>query len=598
MTVYPANSFLARCCLLVFLTASGVMTASIAIAQDDPASEQGPVRLNPSQSESDESQEPATGGAARSRISGQEVQVDTLTVIDTDTVGTLTEEEGGFKPTIWEGISRWSIDRMMKRLPVNAASDVMRRLMQRLLLTRAALERGQSKPGSLVALRIQLLTEMGDLKSANALLNVTPARHQFPQVARAEADLRLLSNDNARACALAARQIAAQNDVYWQKMFIFCQALAGEKGKAQLGVSLLRELGEKDEVFFSIVDALAGGQAVKIKNMPQPTPLHLAMARVAKAQLPADVVSSNKPVILRTIAVSPNASVKIRLEAAERAEAAGALKTDTLRQLYTSIVFTEEELANPLSKAEAESGPLSRALLYRTALVQTVAHAKAEAVAKAMSLARQGGRYLSTVRVFEPILKTITPSNELLWFAPESIRAFLILKNEDAVRVWFSAIRASALFSKAAQGMLANLMPLARLSGSHQAQGWNLQELESWWQGIKSKEGAREKAALLFTLFESLGDPVPKDIWELLLKGPQRLTVAMPHPAYWHRMQEASDSGRFGEALLLNLLALGNSGTVDADPIVLSRVMKSFEQIGLAKEARLLAIEAAVAEGI
>lgn len=84
----------------------------------------------------------------------------------------------------------------------------------------------------------------------------------------------------------------------------------------------------------------------------------------------------------------------------------------------------------------------------------------------------------------------------------------------------------------------------------------------------------------------------------MLLKGPQRLTVAMPHPAYWHRMQEASDSGRFGEALLLNLLALGNSGTVDADPIVLSHVMKSFEQIGLAKEARLLAIEAAVAEGI
>ena len=151
------------------------------------------------------------------------------------------------------------------------------------------------------------------------------------------------------------------------------------------------------------------------------------------------------------------------MKPAERAESAGALLTDSLRQLYTSIVFTKEELANPLSKAEAESGPLSRALLYRTALVQTVPLAKAEAVAKAISLARQGGRYLSAVRVFEPILKTIAPSNELLWFAPEAIRAFLILKDEDAARVWFSAVRASALFSKAAQGMLANLMPLARL---------------------------------------------------------------------------------------------------------------------------------------
>ena len=37
-------------------------------------------------------------------------------------------------------------------------------------------------------------------------------------------------------------------------------------------------------------------------------------------------------------------------------------------------------LANPFSKAEAEAGALSRALLYRTALVQTVPTAQAEAV--------------------------------------------------------------------------------------------------------------------------------------------------------------------------------------------------------------------------
>lgn len=601
MTASPAKALLSRCCLLAVLVAPSVSLYGGAQAQGVEPSDLGPVRLNPSasgQPGDGAAPQPGTPSEAGRAGIGSGVQVDTLSTIDPDTVGTLTEDNGGFKSTLWEGVSRWSIDMMMNRLPVNATSGVMRQIMKRLLLTRAALDRGKSKPGSLIALRIRLLTEMGDLKAATALLNISPARHNYPQIARAEADIRLLSNDNARACALAARQISAQKAVYWQKMFIFCQALAGERNKAQLGVSLLRELGEKDPVFFSIVDGLADGGTVKIKNMPQPTPLHLAMARVAKAQLPSDVISSNKPVILRTIAVSPNASVKIRLEAAERAEAAGALLTDSLRQLYTSIVFTEQELANPLSKAEAESGPLSRALLYRTALVQTVPHAKAEAVAKAMDLARQGGRYLSVVRVFEPVLKTITPSAELLWFAPEAIRAFLILKDEESLRVWFSAVRASSLFSKAAQGMLANLMPLARLSGSEQAQGWSLEELTKWWKGIRKKDGGREKAALLFTLFESLGDAVPKNTWELLLKGPQRHTVAMPHPAYWHRLQESSDSGRLGEALLLNLLALGESGPVGADPIVLSRVMKSLEQIGLAKEARLLAIEAAVAQGI
>jgi hypothetical protein len=322
------------------------------------------------------------------------------------------------------------------------------------------------------------------------------------------------------------------------------------------------------------------------------------MARVAKAQLPSDVVSSNRPVILRTIAISPNAPVKVRLEAAERAEDAGALPTDSLRQIYTSIVFTEEELANPLSKAEAESGPLSRALLYRTALVQTVPLAKAEAVAKAMDLARQGGRYFSAVRVFAPIFKAITPSAELLWFAQEAIRAALVLKDEEAVRVWFAAVRASALFNKTAQGMMATLMPLARLSGSPQAQNWKLEELQSWWNGIKNIEGARDRAALLFSLFETLGESVPKNVWEILLKGPPRHTVAMPHPAYWHRLREAAENGRIGEAVLLGLVTLGDSGPAEADPIVLSRAIKSLERIGLADEARALAVEAAVASGI
>ncbi|MEQ8193948.1 MAG: hypothetical protein RIB59_05625 [Rhodospirillales bacterium] len=569
------------------------------VQQDDR--QEGPVPLGPlTPGEAGKTPENGKAGAAAVSPSplGAEVQADTLTSIDPDTVGTLSEGEGGFKTDLWAGTSRWAIDMLMKRLPVDAASGVMRRLMQRLLLTRATIERGQSKPGGLIALRIQMLTGMGDLSGANALLSVTPARYQYPEIARAEADLRLLSNDNARACALAANQIAAQKSVYWQKMFIFCQALAGEKSKAQLGVSLLRELGEKDTVFFSIVDALAEGVTPEIKSLPKPTPLHLAMARVAKAQLPSDVVSSNRPVILRTIAISPNASVKVRLEAAERAEDAGALPTDSLRQLYTSIVFTEEELANPLSKAEAESGPLSRALLYRTAVVQTVPLAKAEAIAKAMDLARQGGRYFSTVRVFAPILKTITPSAELLWFAPEAIRASLILKDEETVRVWFAAVRASALFNKTAKAMMDSLMPLARLSGSYQAQGWKLDDLQAWWDGIKKSDGARDKAALLYTLFESLGDAVPKNVWESLLRGPQRHTVAMPQPAYWHRLQEAADSGRLGEALLLVLVTLGDSGPSEADPIVLSRVMRSLEQIGLAGDARALAVEAAVASGI
>ena len=232
----------------------------------------------------------------------------------------------------------------------------MRDLMRRLLMSTAILPEGMAGDGSYIASRISLLSKMGDISSVNQLLDATPGRSKIRQLVRYEAEARFLANDNARACSLAAQQISTESSPFWQKSFIFCQALAGEHDKAALGVTLLQEVGDDDEPFYSLVDALAGNPAT-IESLPDPTPMHLSIARVAKAQLPSDVVASSRPGILRTIAVSPNASVEIRLEAAERAEIAGALDVDTLRQLYTSVSFSDQELANPLSKAEAESGP-------------------------------------------------------------------------------------------------------------------------------------------------------------------------------------------------------------------------------------------------
>ncbi len=571
--------------------------------------------------------------------SGAKVRTDVLQTINPDTVGTLTVEEGGLGIAMWSGTSRNLVDTLLPRLPVNAASAAMRSLMRRLLLSPAEAPRGESESGGLIALRIELLAAMGDLAGAHQLLTAIPKRDHNERLIRIDTDSRFLANDNHRACNLATRQIAERASSYWQKAFIFCQALAGEHQKAALGVSLLREMGAKDEVFFSLVEALALGAAADMESLPDPSPLHLAVARAAKARLPADVVSSNRPGILKTIATSPNASVELRLEAAERAEAMGSLAVDTLRQLYTSASFSDEELANPLSKAEAESGPLSRALLYRTSLVQTVPTAQAEVVARALSLAREGGLYASTVRVFLPLLKRIPPSDELVWFAPEAVRALFISGEHQAARIWFDLLRASSKYDKDAKDALAALLPVAHLAGYKDVDKWTTDRLIGWWRTIKESKEAGKRATLLYSLFDALGEKVPDEAWETLLEGPQRITVAMPHPALWYRLAFAANSSkapaerevvasvqpnilvnaegvdveaplaaaqaapgigrrRLGETVLLSLLALGESGPGAADPVVLSRVLSSLGTIGMAAEARTLAIEAALAGGL
>lgn len=571
------------------------------------------------------------------------IEVDTLQTINPDTAGVLSDQEGGLGMDMWSGTSHRMLNTLIAKLPVNIRSPTMRDLMRRLLLSSATLPEGMDGSGDYIARRVGLLSAMGDTLSVSRLLNAIPGRSENSQLMRFEADARFLANDNSRACSLAAGQIGSEASVYWQKAFIFCQALAGEHDMASLGVSLLQETGDQDEAFYTLVEALGGNIGI-LKNLPDPTPMHLSMARVSKLQLPADVVSSNRPGVLRTIAKSPNASVKIRLEAAERAEIAGALDVDILRQLYTSVSFSEQDMANPLTRAEAESGPLSRALLYRTALIQTVPVAQAEAISKALSLGREGGRYASTVRVFMPVLKSIPPSGELAWFAPEAIRAFLIAGQDDVAAPWFALLRASALNNTESAEALSALLPIARIAGSPEADQWGPTQLANWWNQLEKDDSARDNAALLYTLFEGLGDEVPRDAWDALLDGPQQITMAMPNPALWRSLNDAIKAAskvdeaaqtpvapapaaaqgagvvsaalaapvlegqtqterqatprtRVGEIIMLSLIALGEGGPGQAEPIVLSKVMAGLGAIGMHKEVRALALEAAVAAG-
>jgi hypothetical protein len=583
----------------------------------------------------------AAGNAGATAATGAEVQVDSLKKVDPDTAGTLTVEQGGFGAEMWRGTERPLIERLLPALPVNTSSSTMRELMRRMLLSIARVPEGTSLGKSLVAIRVRLLSDMGDLVAVNTLLNATPGRTTDQALVRIETETRFLANDNARACALAGGQIRDHNIPYWQKAFVFCQALAGEHDKAQLGASVMRESGEKDEVFFTLMDALNNRTTPTINSLPDPSPLHLAMARVARAKLPADVISSNRPGVLRTIAISPNAPQDLRLEAAERAESTSALPVDSLRQLYSSVSFSEKDLANPLSRAETEGGPMTRALLYHTSLLQTVPTAQAEVVARALALGREEGRYASVVRVFMPVLKRVPPSSEIVWFAPEAIRALLYSNETIAAQAWFQLMRASALFNKDAAKAIAEFMPIVRLMGSPEAAEWKVGQLADWAETIKGRKNSRAIAALLFSLFEGLGEKVPADAWDKLLGGGDRAQVTMPNPALWFRLlqvteaalaagpqtadkktaqltpppgggasgadgaggaapapAEAHERSRVGETVLLVLLALGDGGPAQANPVLLRQALISLRAIGFGTEARALAVEAALAAGI
>jgi hypothetical protein len=552
------------------------------------------------------------------------INIEELEKIDSDFVGTLTEEQGGFGFNMWEGTNRSLIKKLLVKLPYNTPSRTMRGLMRRLLLSTAKTPSevtaakkdvspenipvstgGIKTDGELLVMRIERLSAMGDTSAVYDLLQVAPNRATDPVLLKHEADVLFLSNDNSRACDLVLRQISNLEVPYWQKASIYCQALSGNHDQANLGANLLREIGEKDEVFFGLINKLTGISKYTITSLSNPTPLHFSMIRAAKIKLPKDITSSYNPAVLKTIATSPNAEPDLRVETAERAEAIGVLDTEVLRQIYAGVNFTQEVLDNAFLRANKERSALSRALLYRKAMVENIPSVKVEILSQVFKMAREADLFQLTARVYYNILKDLSVTEDLVWFAPEAIRAFLVMGDAVAAQTWFDIIEVASSGDKRNMFLRDQLVPLMRLSGQIANEEWNSIRIDKWWnaetRSSKKSTGAdlmHSRATLLYNLLEALGDKVPSDRWENLLDGPSRLTAVMPRSALWEILNKATEGVKRAETVLVALLVLGELGPNQINPIVLRQIIISLESVGLSSEARSLALEAAIVGGI
>ncbi|MEE9316842.1 MAG: hypothetical protein V3U48_00970, partial [Rhodospirillales bacterium] len=176
-----------------------------------------------------------------------------------------------------------------------------------------------------------------------------------------------------------------------------------------------------------------------------------------------------------------------------------------------------------------------------------------------------------------------------------------------------------------------------------EADEWSTAKISDWWDAVKDGKDAPAKAALLYSLFDALGDPVPAQSWEDLVTGTGHRSVTFPNPALWFRLLDATEAAQAGgqgteektatlgdtvivsdvtsegagdgsgspgyqasnggrkrvaETVLLSLIAMGEAGPAGADPLLLRQVIISLRAAGFGKEARAMAVEAALAAGL
>ena len=547
-------------------------------------------------------EEPASSGAPGQARSGGAIGVQSLGVVDVSSAGLLDDEDGGLGADMWRGIDRTVVESLLPRLPVATASRAMQELTRRLLLTRARVPDGAAAAASLLGLRVERLAAAGDTGSVNALMGLAPADLSDRNVSRAKVDGLLLSGDTAGACAdFQTLVVEDPEETYWVKGLAFCRALVGAHEQASFAAVLLRDLGVQDPPFFTLLGVLSGDRGLALESLLDPTPLHIAMTKTAQLPLPVDAIAGASPGILAAIARSPNADLDLRLAAAERAEAVGALDATLLAEIYRSVTFAPDELSDAVSALQQLSAPRANALLYQVAEIQEVPTARAEALTLAWKIARERGGYGTAVRVNLSSLQALEPAAELAWFAIDAVRALYTAGDHDNAKRWFAMVQSNATPGNADAAMaVIKLWPLPFLRDARYQQGWDgVAVLGPWIDGMDILGGSPDQQAqqveIVLTLLAAFDFAIPEEAWSPLLQNPLSVSSFVPAAGLWLHLRNAAERGAVGATTLFSLLALGKNGPAGADPIVLSEVVTALRNVGLDDAARQVAVEAAMA---
>ena len=575
------------------------------------------------------------------------IDVGDLAAPGVDRIGLVDTNAGGFSAQLWRGTDLDLLKQVLPQLPHRSPSPVVRHIARNLLLspgtppaaTRDDLAEGNSETLTasqwLLEVRASTLAGFGDWTEVQALLDLVPAEQMTEVLLRLKTEANLVTDHVNDACAATQAALAASPDPYWQKIQVFCQMVVNQGSAASLGLSLLHEQHVEDPTFYWAMDVLGGGQPPLPRGFTRLEPLHFAMLRKAAATLPADIADVQDKVTdpmtlgwLAKLALPDPAPVKgdktpanvrhdrrhaledAQILLAERAVGAGTIDAAALRAIYRAI-DTKDPVPPPLSQITA-GDVRGRALLFQSALAQTVPTARAEVIALALDLVRadhgeKGPDLIVMGAAYAEMLNEREPSSELIWFAGTAARALLAAGPGDAAaqqkaKGWLELARNMARTSREAGQIANSLWPIEEMQTETSAGRLPPQALRAWAAALPAntpRELIAAKQETILSLLTAAGVPVAATDWLGVMGGAHHADgVRMLAPHLWNGMTIAAASGRAGEAAALSLLALGETSPAQAGISTVQHVIETLRIAGRVDDARALAVETALVLGL
>lgn len=531
----------------------------------------------------------ADSGSATWLAADARIETGRLTTVGIDTAGTLTAAAGALPVDMWRDTPRSLVEALLPRLPVGSSSPTIRRLMRRLLLTGAAVPRGDGEAGRLLDDRARMLWRTGDTAGLLDLINAVPAESRSPQMWRLEAEARLLNGDTSTACQIADGRIDADPDLFWQQVLGFCQALAGDADGASLSVALLAERTDEVQPYKALIEVLNGGRS-NVPKISDPSALQVSMLRAAGVQPAPEAAGSDDLPILVAIARAGTFGETLRLAAGERAVGAGLLPAQDVYPLY-ALPRPEKPGAGPRSGGRADPGPPGLGALMREAVNGT--GNRLEQAVHVLEAGRQNGDWLQATALVLPWLQDAEPSASTARLAPAIVPALLVQGETQRAQRWLDELEAAdAPGSSDANAAMHALLPLAKLARLRQGRGGSPDWLTEWSQSDGSRPDTAAGDERSLAMLQATGEPVPDGLWQGLLQGPAQMRATNIGLAFRAELMRAAGSGRLGETVLLTLVGLGAEGPQVLGSASMELAVASLRQVGLDADARALAIEA------
>lgn len=530
------------------------------------------------------------------------ILIDTLQAIDPESIGLLSEANGGFSSDLWLRSNRTQVESLLLQLPTGVRSRAAHQLLKTLILSSGPPPEKKSDSVDFLELRLETLINLGEFESFLELFGKIPDSAITENIRKLKSNLLLLMGDIESACTLVNNQVREGESPYWQKALFICQLMKGEDARAALTLGLLREQNKGVSIDFIELGGLSLGEIPTLSTPPIPNPLNFALLLGTEERIPDHWLVSGGPSIQRAIAESATIPLTTRLIAGENAAEMGVFSADDVGYLYRLMQFNDEELDNAISEAKRVGGPIGRALLYQASRRPQSIEKRASLLVASWRNSLVTGHGLLTAHVNKKALLSLPVNDQIANFAPQVARALLATDNGDIFGLWLKFLNKKATTDDQLQQALDSIMPIVVVANTTDKTLWKPELAKKWWDSIEDIKISdtvdyaknSERASRLFAVLEALGYNIGPDGWNLLLSGPKVITAKVPNTGVRYGLHRTAQAEQVGETILFSLLALGEGGPAEAGPVALSLVIRCLRHVGVIQNAQAIALEAVI----